>query len=223
MSFLAVPLSAQVGIPPAESPYRDILPGTTFELAVGRLSGSGGPLHAGPRDGNLASIRAMLRSNSTLSIGLGVWHAAAVRTVIDPTLAPSGHETGEVDQNITGIEALIQFNLTGGKRWHFVAPFVGIGLGAGISPGMEDPNGYEFGTKFYFAPMVGSRIFFAERMYLRLEAKATTWKLGYPGSWSIEPGDDPGTPENPNAVNPTGRDGQYVVAPTLSVGFGFAF
>ncbi|HRP07947.1 MAG TPA: hypothetical protein PLL69_05610 [Gemmatimonadales bacterium] len=223
LSILAAPLSAQVGIPPADSPYRDILPGTTFEGAFGRISGNGGPLHAGPRDATMFSVRALLRANRTLSIGFGLWRAAAVRTVIDPTLSPAEQETGEVDQDITGLEALVQFNVTGGKRWHFVAPFAGVGLGAGISPKTEDPYAYEFGTKFYFAPMVGGRIFLAERMYLRLEAKATTWKLKYPGAWSIEPADDPGTTENPNAVNPTGREGQYVVAPTLSVGFGFAF
>lgn len=223
MLCLAPPLTAQVGRPPADSPYRDILPTTSFELGAGQLSGSGGPLHAGPRDGNSYSVRALLRSNRTLSVGFGVWHTAAVRTVIDPTKSPGSQETGEVNQNITGIDAMLQFNLTGGKRWHFVAPFAGIGLGAGISPETEDPHGYEFGTKFYFAPLVGTRVFLGERIYLRLEARATTWKLKYPGSWSIEPTDDPGTTENPNAVNPTARDGQYVVAPTLSVGFGFAF
>jgi hypothetical protein len=39
----------------------------------------------------------------------------------------------------------------------------------------------------------------------------------------VEPTDDPGTEEAPNAVNPTGRTGQYVVAPALVLGIGLAF
>jgi hypothetical protein len=216
-------LTAQVGVPPSASPYGEIRPGTTFEGFGGTLAGSGGPLHAGPRDGPVMGVRALLRANSTVSLGFGAWGALTKRTVIDPTAAVALREVSEVDHQLFGAEALFQFNLTGGKTWHGLAPFVAVGLGITKATTTNDEFGYEFGTKFYFAPTVGTRMFLGERMYLRAEARGFTWKLKYPSSWALEPTDEPGTPEAPNAVNPTGRTGQYVVAPALVLGIGLAF
>lgn len=217
------PLSAQVGVPPERSPFRSIRPGTMFELNGGIIGGSGGPLHAGPRDGNLAGVKILLRANSTLSLGFGVWGATTKRTIIDPMNAPGLQETGEADHELVGAEATFQLNLTGGKTWRGVAPFVGTGLGVVKAGATNDQAGYNFDTKFYFAPMIGTRIFIGHRMSLRAEARAFTWKLKYPSSWTLEPEDDPGTSEDPHAVNPTGRTGQYVVAPALTIGIGVAF
>lgn len=223
--LLAVPLQlpAQVGIPPAASPYRDIRPGTMFEGYAGTVMGAGGPLHAGPRDGPVMGIRALLRANATVSLGFGAWGALTKRTIIDPTAAPAAQEAGEADQELIGGEALLQLNATGGKTWHGLAPFLGVGLGLLTAPATNDDAGYEFGTKFYFAPMLGTRIFLGERFSLRAEARGFIWKLKYPATWALEPTDDPGTADDPHAVNPSARSGEYVVAPTLSVGLGIAF
>jgi hypothetical protein len=216
-------LGAQVGVPPSASPYGEIRPGTTFEGFGGTLAGNGGPLHAGPRNGPVMGIRALLRANSTVSLGFGAWAALTKRTVIDPTARVAEREVSEVDHHLFGVEALFQFNFTGGKTWHGIAPFAALGLGLTKATTTDDAFGYEFGTKFYFAPAVGTRMFLGERIYLRAEARGFTWKLRYPSSWAVEPTDEPGTPEAPNAVNPTGRTGQYVVAPTLAFGIGLAF
>lgn len=223
VAAIAIPLSAQVGVPPDQSPFTSIRPGTMFELNTGVLRGGGGPLHAGPRDGTMLGMRVLLRANSTISLGFGLWGATAKRTIIDPTKAPEQQETGEADQNLYGAEATFQLNLTGGKTWHGIAPYVGTGLGMVKAGATNDAAGYEFGTKFYFAPLIGSRVFIGPRLSLRAEARAFTWKLSYPSSWAIEPPTSPGTVEDPHAVNPTGRTGQYVVAPALTVGIGVAF
>lgn len=224
LAFLAAPtLAAQVGYPPSGSPFRDIHPGTTWELYAGSIFGSGGPLRVGPRDGPVAGFRVNLRARSTISLGFGMWGALAERTVVDPDARLADRFGAAVDQDLYGAEAAIQINLTGGKTWRRLAPFVGVGIGVVKSGAIDDPAGYEFGTKFYFAPMVGTRVFLDRRLYLRLEARGFAWNLDYPLSYSEEPDLEPGTAENPNALNPTGRDGQYVLAPTLMVGLGFAF
>lgn len=224
LTLLAAPgLAAQVGYPPADSPFRDIRPGTTWELFTGSVFGSGGPLRVGPRDGPLAGFRVVLRSKNTISLGFGMWGALTERTLVDPDARLAERFGASVDQNLYGVEATIQINLTGGKTWHGLAPFMGVGIGAVKSGEIDDPAGYEFGTKFYFAPMVGTRVFLGPRLYLRTEARGFAWNLDYPISYSEEPDEEPGTVENPNALNPTGRDGQYVFAPTLVVGLGFAF
>ena len=220
-----MPIAAQVGYDPGTSPFRDIRTGTAWEIYGGSIKGSGGPIPVGPRDGPYLGVRALLRAKNTVSIGFGVWNAFTERTVLDPTVTPSAREVGVRDAHLLAGEVTLQFNLTGGKQWHRFAPFAGVGLGfvKNTSGDDGDPGGYAFGSKFYFAPMVGARLFAAERLYLRAEARGFTWKVSYPPSYSIEPADDPGTAESPNAINPLGRGSQYVFAPALSLGIGFAF
>jgi hypothetical protein len=214
---------AQVGHPPGDSPYKAIETSTAIEAYVGTISGGGGPIPVGPRDGPIEGVRILLRAKSTISLGFSAWFAQTVRTTLDPTATLAERFGPEVDQSLFGGELTIQFNLTGGKSWHGVAPFAGVGIGMLKSEAFTDSSGYEFGSKFYFAPNVGSRVFLTKRSYLRLEARGFTWKLSYPGSYSQEPVDEPGTTENPNAVNPTGRRSQYMLAPTLIVGLGYDF
>lgn len=219
----ASPLMAQVGHPPGDSPFREIRTGTTVEAFAGSIFGSGGAIPAGPRDGPIAGVRLLLRAKSTISLGFAAWGARTVRTPIDPDATLANRFGAELDQDLYGGELTVQFNLTGGKSWHGVAPFAGVGIGIVKGEAFEDPAGYEFGTKFYFAPNLGTRVFVSRRAYLRLEARGFAWKIAYPPSYAEEPAEEPGTQENPNAVNPTGRRSQYVFAPTLMAGIGFDF
>lgn len=223
--LLAAPLAAQVGHAPTASPYHDIRQGTAWEVTGGVINGSGGPIGVGPRDGTMAGLRVLLRANSTLALGLGVWGSQTERTVIDPNVAPADQVVGTRDAHLIGGELLVQFNLTGGKSWHGFAPFTGIGLGVvrNTSGDAGDPGGYDFGTKFYFAPMLGARFIVSDHAYLRIEGRGLTWKLKYPILYGLEPATAPGTTESPNAVDPLGRDGQYVFTPAFSIGLGISF
>ena len=223
LALLAPPLAAQVGHPPGDSPFREIRTATTVEAFAGSIFGSGGAIPAGPRDGPVAGIRLLLRAKSTISLGFAAWGARTVRTPIDPDATLATRFGADVDQNLYGGELTVQFNLTGAKSWRGVAPFAGVGIGIVKSDAFEDPAGYEFGTKFYFAPNLGTRFFVGNRAYVRLEARGFAWKIGYPPSYAEEPEAEPGTETNPNAVNPTGRRSQYVLAPTLMAGIGFDF
>ncbi len=223
--LLAIPLTAQVGHPPTSSPFHDIRQGAAWEVMGGVIKGSGGPIPVGPRDGPMAGLRVLLRANSTLSLGLGAWGSQTERTVLDPNVAPAQQVVGTRDAHLIGGELLVQFNLTGGKSWHGFAPFTGVGLGlARNTSGDEgDPGGYEFGSKFYFAPMIGARFIASKHVYVRVEGRGFTWKVKYPFLYGVEPADAPGTAESPNAINPTGRQSQYVLTPGLSVGIGISF
>jgi hypothetical protein len=227
MTLAPLTLVAQVGHAPGDSPFREIRTSTTFEAFTGVIAGNGGSIPVGPRDGRLVGIRALLRARNTVSLGFSLWGAAAERTPIDPTSTVAERFLTPVDQDLFGAELTLQFNLTGGKTWHGLAPFMGIGIGLVkgdmFSTVEDDPFGYEFGSKFFFAPMLGTRVFLKEKAYLRLEARGFSWKVKYPASYVLEPADEPGTDEAPNAVNPTASAGQYVLAPSLQIGFGFAF
>lgn len=173
----------------------------------------------------MAGVRLVLRARNTISLGIGAWGALTSRSIVDADRPVAERITGPIDHRLIGGEATIQFNLTGGKSWHGLAPFAGVGIGLinGEATPAVDTSGYSFGTKFYFAPMVGTRLMLGSRAYLRLEARGLVWKLKYPAVYGDEPELEPGTAEAPNAVNPSQRTGQYILTPAISVGFGWAF
>lgn len=225
LSIAPATLLAQVGHDPARSPYHDIRPTTSWELFGGRIGGDGGPIPVGPRDGSYGGIRILLRARSTISLGFSFWGALTERNVLDPDKSPAERQVGTRDAHLLGGELVIQFNPMGGKRWHSISPFVGTGLGLArnLSGDADDPGQYEFGSRFYFAPMVGARFFVADKLYLRAEARGYVWKIPYPVSYSLEPSGDPGTRNDPHALNPLNRSGQLIVTPALSLGIGFSF
>ena len=218
-------LRAQVGHPPQSSPYRDVRKGHTFTAIAGYFSGDGGEFNIGPHDGGVFGVRYDLRSGSTIQLGLEIAHGDLDRFIVDPTARVADRKTGPVSQSLTLADLGIQFNLTGGKSWHRLAPFVGASAGvalAGDTP--EDVSQYDFGRKFYLAPMAGFRLFLSDRFHLRGEARATFWKLKYPATFQEEPTAEPGTSQNPNAVIPPGgKLSEWTTSSWLQVGLGYSF
>ena len=213
---------AQVGYMPTASPFREIEHGSYLELSAGRVLGGGGKLNLGPRDGVSEGARWVLRGKNTLTFSLGLWTANTKRSQIDADDSVATRDKGLVDHRLIGIEFGSQLNLTGGKTWHGLAPFAEFGLGFvhGQASPASDTSGYTFGTKVYFAPGLGTRLFAGQRLYLKVDARALIWKLDYPVSYSQEPAKQPGTSANPNAVNPTGLAGQYTITPEFRLGIG---
>jgi hypothetical protein len=223
--LLPVTLVAQVGHFPDASPYRDIPGDRYLQVFGGQVMGNGGPLLLAPQDGPMVGARIDFRGKSTLGLSLGGWYMMTERFIVDADKPPATRVSGPIDHRIFGGELTIQFNLTGGKAWRGFAPYTGLGLGAafGDKTPAADTSGYAFGTKLFFAPMVGTRVMIGSRAFLKLEGRAFFWNIRYPQSYFDEPAQAPGTPENPNAVNPTGRRGQYTPAPALLVGLGVKF
>ena len=216
---------AQVGHPPQSSPYRDIRKGHTFTALGGYLSGNGGDFNIGPHDGALFGARYDIRTASTIQMGVGVSHARLDRFIVNPFVRLANRRSGPVDQSVTFAEVDLQLNLSGGKSWHRVAPFVAVGGGlAFASSTPADTSQYDFGNKFFLAPSLGTRVFLSDRLHLRLEARATFWKLNYPTTFQQEPVEEPGTQTNPNAVIPPGdKLSQWTTSSWLQAGIGYSF
>jgi hypothetical protein len=208
---LALPAAAaaQVGHAPARSPYRDIAQGGSITFTGGRFLGNGGDVGVGPNSGWTGGARFDFRSGRALALGLGVSYGQLQRLIVDPFV---DEVTGPVDQSVVTAEALITLNLTGGKTWHRLAPFVGLAGGFAFASDVPaDTSGYDFGTKFFFAPAGGTRVFLSERLHVRLEARAHFWKLSYPLSFRQEP--DP--------VIITGADSEWDLSPWILFGIGY--
>jgi hypothetical protein len=215
---------AQVGYPPGQSPYRDIRKGHTLTPMAGYFGGGGGQFNIGPQKGTVFGGRYDIRTGSTIQVGLGVAHGNLDRFIVDPFVRLENRRSGPVEQSVTFADITLQFNLTGGKSWNRIAPFVATGVGlafAGSTP--ADTSGYDFGRKVYVAPAAGFRFFLSDRLHLRAEARAVFWKLNYPTTFQLEPVEEPGTPENPNAVIVGDNLSEWTASPWLQVGLGYSF
>jgi hypothetical protein len=176
-------LPAQVGHPPGSSPYRDIPKGHTFTPFAAYFAGDGGRFGVAPHDGQLYGFRYDIRTGSTIQMGLLLGHGQMQRVILDSLVGVGAPIPGTVDQSTTFVEADLQLNLTGGKTWNRLAPFIGAGLGLAWAEDIPaDRSAFELGTRFYFAPHAGLRLFVTDRLHLRGDARVLFWKLNYPGS-----------------------------------------
>jgi hypothetical protein len=222
---LAGQAAAQVGHRPGSSPYRDIRKGHTLTGVFGQFGGSGGRFGIAPHDGQVYGLRYDVRTGSTIQLGLGFARGDLDRLIVDPFVELANRVKGPVKQTVSFAETNLQFNLTGGKSWHRIAPFVGSGFGLTFpSSTPEDTSHFELGHKIYLAPYLGTRIFITNRLSLRGEARVTFWKLKYPSTFEDEPALQPGNPpESSNAVITDGNTSEWVTSSWLQVGLGYSF
>jgi hypothetical protein len=175
-------LLAQVGHPPQSSPYRDIPKGHTVTPFVAFFAGDGGRFGVAPHNGQVYGFRYDIRTGSTIQMGVLLGHGEMERLILD-SLVAGGVVTGTANQSTTFVEADLQLNLTGGKTWNRLAPFIGAGIGLAWAEDVPADRGvFELGTRFYFAPHAGLRLFVTDRIHLRGDARVLFWKLNYPNS-----------------------------------------
>jgi hypothetical protein len=176
-------LLAQVGHPPGSSPYRDIPKGHTFTPFAAFFAGDGGRFGVAPHNGQVYGFRYDIRTGSTIQMGLLLGHGQMERLILDSLVAGEESVTGTVNQSTTFVEADLQLNLTGGKTWNRLAPFIAAGIGLAFAEDTPADRGvFELGTKFYFAPHAGLRLFVTDRIHLRGDARVMFWKLNYPNT-----------------------------------------
>jgi hypothetical protein len=224
VAALATSAVAQVGHQPESSPYRDIRKGHTVTATFGQFGGSGGRFGIAPHDGQVYGLRYDVRTGSTIQFGLGFGRGDLQRLIVDPFVELANRVSGPVKQTVTFAETNLQFNLTGGKSWHRLAPFLGSSVGLTFPSGTPaDTSGFELGHKVYLAPFAGVRIFVTDRLSLRGEARATFIKVTYPSSFENEPPLEPGTPGNSNAVITDGNTSEWTTSSWLTVGLGYSF
>lgn len=220
----ALAAQVSVGHTPAGSPYTDVVRGHTVSLSGGFMTGGEGAIGLGPNGGPVFSLRYDRRLSALVGITAGVGVADLERLVAHPDAPVEEQFTGPVGQTVSLVDLGLHFNITGDKSWRRLAPFVMLTGGFGFAGKPEaDTTSYEFGTKFFFQPGIGTRYMFSPRLQLRAEALAVAWKLSYPSSFADEPEEDPGTVEDPNAVLPSRQFEEWVVSPRLQIGLGYTF
>ncbi len=220
MTLLPAGAAAQVGHAPNRSPYRDIPKGHTVTGVGALFGGTGGRFGIAPHDGPVFGLRYDIRTGSTIQMGLQLSRGTLERQIIDPFVVVAQRVRGPVDQTASFVELDLQLNLTGGKTWHRLAPFVGAGVGITLASGTAaDTSGFELGKKIFLAPHAGLRFFLTDRIHLRTEARVLFWKLSYPASFTRAPTDEPEAPP----VITDGNVSEWTTSSWLQAGLGFSF
>ncbi len=212
--------AAQVGHPPAGSPYQDIPKGHTVTGFAAQFGGSGGRFGIAPHDGPVFGLRYDIRTASPVQIGLLFARGTLERLIVNPFVDIENRVSGPVDQAVSFLEIDLQLNLTGGKTWHRFTPFAGTGVGLTFPASTPaDTSGFKLGKKIYLAPHAGFRFFITDRVHLRTDARVVFWKLSYPPSFTREPTLDPDSPP----VIDDGRVSEWTTSSWLQAGLGFSF
>lgn len=214
---------AQVGHLPGDSPYQDLIQRQSFTPIFGSFGGNGGKLGIGPHSGTTYGLRYDIRVSNPVQFGFGLSTGNFDRLIVDADDSVATRVKGPVSQSVTLIGLTLQWNLTGAKTWHNLAPYWSGGLGIAIAgKTVADTSGYSFGKKFYLTPAFGVRYFPTRRLHLRLEAGQVFWKLKYPTAYLDQPADQPGTTTS-NAVITDGKIDQWTGGRWLVAGLGYSF
>ena len=218
---LLVPATAQaqVGHDPARSPYQTLRFSQFISLTGGLLNGNGGALGVAPHHGASLGLRYEFLSAGTITLGFQASLADLERLVVNPIRPIATAVSGPIKQRTAIGEAIIQFNLTGGKTWHRIAPFVSAGLGLLVAAKTaQDSSSFSFRTRFTLTPGLGARVFLTDRLYLRLEARTSFWSVSYPASFRAAPS----TALSEPPVLATPRK-EWLANGWYTVGLGYAF
>jgi len=191
LALLPATATAQVGHDPARSPYTTLRYGQFVGAQSGWFGGSGGSLGVAPHGGSLGGLRYDFLANGTVSLGLAAEMAWLNRVIIDPNYPIEQAVRDTVSQRVTVGEGILQFNLTGGKTWHRLAPYISAGFALALGAHVpQDTSGFRFRIQGALIPGIGTRIYLTERLFLRVEARSAFWQVKYPPSFRLPPTND---------------------------------
>lgn len=213
------PTAAQVGYPPAHSPYRDIRRGSWGVLAAGYLGGDRGTVDVGPSNGAGLSVRYERVLGGPAGISLGLAYVRTTRFVVNPYKDSLTRKSGPDGNDVVLADVGFAMLLTGAKTWHGVAPYIGTTLGlafGGASP--PDTSGYRFGTKFTLAPGGGVHWYPARRLSVRADVRALFWRLRYPQAYK-----QPSPADSSRVLPVNASETEWTTHPWITLGIGWNF
>ena len=178
-------LFAQAGHDPAHSPYHDIRRGLTLRATGGYFAGSRGSdsVPVGATNGATVGMRLELQASGALTVATGLSYANTTAMYVTAYDSVPKH-IGPVNNALVLADFGILLSLTGGKTWHGFQPYVGGTLGLAFGSHVKaDTSGYNFGTKFTYAPEIGVRWYPARRLSAELGGRVLVYHLAFPSSY----------------------------------------
>ncbi|HKO16124.1 MAG TPA: hypothetical protein VJU87_07790 [Gemmatimonadaceae bacterium] len=190
----AASATAQVGYPPARSPYIDLERTQELSIIAGRYYAPADPAGVAPGSGLITGVHYEWRAGGPAYLIGEIARTSSTRTVLDPAKSGAARNLGERDWPLYLADAGVALGLTGGKSWHRLVPQVKGGLGfASDMHGGADVGGFKFGTRFAFNWGAAVRYAPGGRLGLRLDWTNRLYSIGYPNAY-FQPTASGGTP-----------------------------
>ena len=220
---VARPVRAQVGYPPARSPYRDLIFHQELTAFTGYLGGSKGRAGIAPSSGPVAGVRYEIRIGGPAEFTVRLMRAWTERTVLDPEKPEATRKIGTRGWPIYQGDVGLTINLTGQKSWHGLVPVVsgGIGLATDGNKG-GDPAGFNIGTPFAFSFGGGVRWVPGGSFQLRADVTNFLYHVDYPNSYFTATTTTTGT-VIPSILAPRSSQGEWLHNRVLTIGASYLF
>ena len=196
-AVVATPLGAQVGYPPARSPYLDLEHTQELTVIAGWFDAHRDAANVGPQSGALTGLHYEWRAGGPAHQIGEIARISSDRREITPFKTGTARELGTVSRPLYTANVGLGLSLTGGKSWHHIVPEVAAGAGL-ISDfhAQPDTGGFKFGTRFALNWGGGIRIVPGGRWQIRGDIENRLYTLGYPQTFYETP--TGGTPVVPS-------------------------
>lgn len=208
------PAHAQVGYPPAASPFRDLLYRQSLEAEVGYFRPRTDPAGAAPQGGPLVGVRYAVQFSNPVVLSARVATAFSERDVIDPAAAPENRVVGRQSSQLMLADVNIGLAFTGFRSWHDLVPEASLGGGMVADFKGADAGGYKFGAPFAITASGGVRWVPGGRLQLRLDVTDRLYKISYPQTYYQTTGGEP-------VLGPRESNSLWTHNPSISIGIGY--
>jgi len=180
--------SAQVGYPPARSPYLDLEHAQELTLIGGQYHAHRDPADVGPQSGFITGLHYEWRAGGPAHLTGEIARISSDRNLIDPAKPEPARNLGTGSRPLYSATAGLGLSLTGSKSWHHIVPEIAGGLGfVSDLRSKADSGGFKFGTRFAFTWGLGVQYVPRGRWAIRADLKNRMYQLGYPQTYYLEP------------------------------------
>jgi hypothetical protein len=182
------PADAQVGYPPARSPYLDLEHAQELTLFGGQYHAHRDPADVGPQSGFITGLHYEWRAGGPAHLIGEIARISSDRNLIDPAKPEPARNLGIGSRPLYSFTAGLGLSTTGAKSWHHIVPELQGGGGI-VSDfrSQADSGGFKFGTRFAFTWGAGVRYVPGGRWAIRADLVNRMYQLGYPQTYYLEP------------------------------------
>ena len=208
---------AQVGYPPARSPYVD-LPYTQEITAIfGYYIGRDDPAGVAPGNGSLVGVHYEWRAGGPAHLTGEVARIGSSRTVLDPSKPPATRTVGQQSAPLWSADIGLGMSLTGARSWHHFVPELKAGVGLVSDFKKADVGNFKYGTRFALTWGAALRYVPGGRYQIRADITNRLNSISYPDAYFRAPTGG-GTPIL------TGRDKSiWRNNPSFTIGLSYLF
>lgn len=207
---------AQVGYPPAASPFRDLNYRQSVGVEVGYFMPRRDPAGVAPQDGPVVGIRYAFQFSNPFILSARVATASTERNVIDPAAAPENRIVGTQRSQLLMADVNAGLALTGFRSWHDIVPEVSVGAGFVSDFRGADAGGYKFGAPFAISATGGARWVPGGRWQVRADITDRLYRIAYPQSYYQTTGGEA-------VLGSQESNSLWTHNPSISIGIGYVF